>query len=379
MFTIKKKTLIICNRVFLMEQWKKEIQEFLIGPSIGWLQGSKYVKTLHIKRKRQSKKKQDIQDTQDTQDLQDTQDTQDVQIQNEENEKCEKYEKFKKFEKYDVEKDIVIASIESLSRCEQNKEELKKFSLVIVDEMHHLGSKTLSQILQYLPARYILGVTATPYRQDTLEHVLYWLCGPTSFVYKRIPAVTGHASKVSVQSIQYCTNELKLQLQSIPEQKTLYSTLCNILKNNEIRNTYILDLIQNCKEIKKRNKILIVTSFVDHGTYLQEKIQNVLKFSCEFLHGGVKQDKILFAKSLECSIVIATYQYMEEGYDDPTLDTLILSVPRSNVQQVIGRCERTHEGKLDPLIIDIVDTHFLFQAMHKKRKKFYTNQQYNII
>jgi superfamily II DNA or RNA helicase len=70
---------------------------------------------------------------------------------------------------------------------------------------------------------------------------------------------------------------------------------------------------------------------------------------------------------------------MEEGYDDPTLDTLVLSMPRSNVQQVIGRCERTHEGKLDPLILDIVDNHYLLEAMHKKRKKFYTNQQYTFI
>ena len=86
-----------------------------------------------------------------------------------------------------------------------------------------------------------------------------------------------------------------------------------------------------------------------------KNVENLEEIKCEFLHGGVKKEKIEFAKSFECRLVFATYQYMEEGYDDPTLDTLVLSMPRSNVQQVIGRCERNHEGKLDPLILDIVD------------------------
>ena len=70
---------------------------------------------------------------------------------------------------------------------------------------------------------------------------------------------------------------------------------------------------------------------------------------------------------------------MEEGYDDPTLDTLVLALPRSKIQQVIGRCERYHEGKLNPLIIDIVDSHFFFKGMYRKRQKFYTEREFNFL
>jgi superfamily II DNA or RNA helicase len=335
---LKKKTLIICNRMFLMEQWKKEIEEFLDNVSVGWLQGSYEKKPMKRKRKESN--------------LED-----------------------KKFEKYDLDKDIVLASIESLSRCEHNIEEFKKFNFIIVDEMHHLGSKTLSQILEKLPARYILGVTATPYRNDKLEHVLYWLCGPTSFVYKRIPAVTGKETNVTIQTLTYYSDAWK-DIKSI--ETLLFSKLNKALRTNKSRNLFIIDTIKNLYN-NQRKKILVTTISIEHGKHLLHELNNLFEKSCEFLHGGVKQETIDFAKSSQCRIVLATYQYMEEGYDDPTLDTLVLSMPRSNVQQVIGRCERTHIGKLDPLILDIVDNHYLLEAMHKKRKKFYTNQQYKFI
>ena len=204
---LKKKTLIICNRMFLMEQWKKEIGEFLENVSVGWLQGS-FEMEKPKKRKRKAFDENSIEK--------------------------------QTFEKYDLDKDIVVASIESLSRCEHNLEDLKKFNFIIVDEMHHLGSRTLSQILEKLPARYILGVTATPYRNDNLEHVLYWLCGPTSFVYKRIPSITGKPSNVTIQSLEFKCDAWK-EIKSI--ETLLFSKLNSALRKNEDRNLFILNIL----------------------------------------------------------------------------------------------------------------------------------------
>jgi hypothetical protein len=55
-----------------------------------------------------------------------------------------------------------------------------------------------------------------------------------------------------------------------------------------------------------------------------------------------------------------------------------MALPRSKIQQVVGRCERTHEGKLIPLIIDIVDTFSVFEAMSWKRHKFYKSRGFQI-
>jgi superfamily II DNA or RNA helicase len=307
---LKVKTLVICNRLFLMEQWKSEISNWLPGSTIGWLQGSEETR-----------------------------------------------------QDYDIHKDIVVASIESLSRCLHKKEDLKTFNFVIVDEMHHLGAKTLSQVLPKLPARYILGVTATPDRADNLEHVLYWLAGPTSFVYKRIPEITGKASNVTIQIKNFKCRHINYEGK--------YMQLIKELEQNMKRHIEIINLVKELQ--KSRRKILIVTSSVSHGDTLFKEFEDSV-----FIHGGVRQEYVAFAKSKKCKIVVATYQYMEEGYDDPTLDTLVLSLPRSKIQQVIGRCERFHEGKLDPLVIDIVDSHYFFKGMYRKREKFYKERKFII-
>jgi superfamily II DNA or RNA helicase len=71
-----------------------------------------------------------------------------------------------------------------------------------------------------------------------------------------------------------------------------------------------------------------------------------------------------------CKMTIATYSMLEEGYDYPTLDTLILCTPRSNIQQTIGRVEREHPDKDHPLVYDIVDNFSLFPEYVLETSKF---------
>lgn len=73
-------------------------------------------------------------------------------------------------------------------------------------------------------------------------------------------------------------------------------------------------------------------------------------------------------------IVLATYSLLEEGYDDPSLDALLLAMPRSKIQQTIGRIERHKEGKQVPVVFDLVDDFSLFPNMHRKRMSFYKSR-----
>jgi superfamily II DNA or RNA helicase len=69
---------------------------------------------------------------------------------------------------------------------------------------------------------------------------------------------------------------------------------------------------------------------------------------------------------------------LEEGFDDPSIDTLILCTPRSRVQQTIGRAERTAPGKLTPVVYDVVDSNHIFEAMSVKRMAFYKTRGFKI-
>jgi superfamily II DNA or RNA helicase len=265
-------------------------------------------------------------------------------------------------------KDIVIASIESLSQCDYSREMLQEFGLVIVDEMHHLGALTLSQVLPKLPAKYILGISATPDRNDGLEHVLYWLAGPTCFTYKRLPSITGISNTVQVR-LKHFNGGLRKEVYNRGGGLGFASMITNLAMDEE-RNAMLLDMIQ---ELKERKKILIVTSIVDHGKALSQSL------SCLMISGGCSPLLIAQAKSIEQRIVVATYQFLEEGYDDPYIDTLVMALPRSKIQQVVGRAERTHENKLVPLIIDIIDTFSVFEGMSWKRRAFYKSRGFEIL
>ena len=62
-------------------------------------------------------------------------------------------------------------------------------------------------------------------------------------------------------------------------------------------------------------------------------------------------------KSSKCDILFASYQLVSEGTDIPTLNTLIMTTPKKQIQQVVGRILRS-KTEFTPLILDIVDSSF---------------------
>ncbi len=368
--SLKRKTLVLCNRTFLMHQWKFEIS----GKEWTWSDDASDVSENHqnffkIKCEHCKKKFYFI-------------------------EKCLTCECGFRFiatwaktipptkgwlknastgwlqgaKKIDIQnKDFVVASIESISECNYSSDILKEFGTVIIDEMHHLGAETLSQVLPKIPAKYILGITATPDRNDGLEHLLYWLVGPTAFVYKRLPSITGLSNTVEVKQEMF---ELGDRKEIFMYGKLNFSAMINSLAEDNVRNSFLKGLYE--LECTNRRKTLIVTSIVNHAKLLASELNAIA------IHGGCKPSLIATAKNPETKLVVATYQFLEEGYDDPYIDTLILALPRSKIQQIVGRCERTHEGKLKPLIFDVIDTFSVFHGMSKKRQKFYVSRGFQI-
>lgn len=68
---------------------------------------------------------------------------------------------------------ITISTVQTLSRMSEDELERyrRMFSLVILDEAHHIGANTFN-ILNKFNSRYRMGLSATPKRQDGLTHVL---------------------------------------------------------------------------------------------------------------------------------------------------------------------------------------------------------------
>jgi len=76
--------------------------------------------------------------------------------------------------------------------------------------------------------------------------------------------------------------------------------------------------------------------------------------------------------------LIGTYSMCKEGFDQPTLNTLLMATPRPDIDQIVGRILRTEKSvrTTHPLIIDIVDP--TFRRQHQQRLGLYTKRMYTI-
>jgi hypothetical protein len=66
-----------------------------------------------------------------------------------------------------------------------------------------------------------------------------------------------------------------------------------------------------------------------------------------------------------------------EALDIKSLTTLIMATPKTDIEQSVGRILR--EKHSSPVVVDIVDSHDLFQNQWRKRKTFYKKENYKII
>jgi superfamily II DNA or RNA helicase len=73
---------------------------------------------------------------------------------------------------------IDIAVIQSLNNKGKIKDYLTEYGQVIVDECHHVSAFSFEQLLKKTNAKYVVGLTATPTRQDGNQPIVLMQCGP---------------------------------------------------------------------------------------------------------------------------------------------------------------------------------------------------------
>jgi len=108
--------------------------------------------------------------------------------------------------------------------------------------------------------------------------------------------------------------------------------------------------------------------------YLEKSIKEKGFATCGQYVGGMKQSLLVESESKH--IVLATYAMAAEALDIKTLNTLVMVSPKTDIIQSVGRILRTEgAGKI---IVDVVDSHDVFQNQWRKRKTFYRKSQYII-
>ena len=316
---MKKRFLIIVDKEFLMNQWKAEIENFIEGARVGILQANK------------------------------------IQMD------AEKY-------------DVTICMIQTICRREFPEGFFDQYGLTIFDECHHLGASYFSKALLKIQTKYMLGLSATPDREDGLTCVFEYYLGEA--VYKntqRAPDKEAVVKAVWFDSEDPVYKDVPVNWRGEP----VTAKLLNQVAEFELRNQKIMEVIESYA--KDPNRFILILS--DRISQLDWFTASLGKTS--YIHGyyigGMKQ-AILDDNAAKCQILLATYQMASEAFSVKKLNTVVLATPRKNVQQSTGRIfrERIEERKVAPHIIDIIDSHECHKRRWFVRQRFYKECEYTI-
>lgn len=262
--------------------------------------------------------------------------------------------------KIHTECDFVIAMLQSLSMKEYSFDDFDSIGTVIVDEAHHICAKVFSQSLFKLCPRHVYGLSATPVRKDGLTQVLHWFMGPTFFAVER-----QDQDQVEVHTHWY---SCPMYRQPPPVNRagkiSLVQMITDIVEHSP-RTDIIVKLIKKC--LKQKRKVLVLS---ERRSHCEELVSNFSSDVGGLYMGGIPREEL--DKTAEKQLIVGTYTLAHEGLDIPTLDTLIMATPKSDIKQAVGRILRETPGKKNnPVIHDICDTWSMFIAMFHKRRKVY--------
>jgi superfamily II DNA or RNA helicase len=219
---------------------------------------------------------------------------------------------------------------------------------------------------------YTLGLSGTMQRKDGLTKVFKMFLGDV--VHKEKTDTSEH--KVIVKCIEYKVddddfNEIKYDYRGNPLYSTMISKLCSYNHRSE----FIIHVLQNELQQNPEQQIMILAHNKSLITYLYKAIEHRNIATVGYYIGGMKEADLKISEGKK--VIIATYAMASEGLDIKTLTTLIMASPKTDVCQSVGRILRTKHTS--PLVIDIVDSHIIFEKQWQKRRQYYMKQKYNII
>lgn len=334
-------TLIIVNNLELAEQWQKQLNQFLEIDDDPW---TEYTPTGRKRRKR----------------------------------KIGTYYGSRK----NTSRLVDIANIQTLARLDALPEFLSHYGMVIIDEVHHVAARTFDEVVSQVPAEYIYGLSATPYRRDGWQPNIFMQVGDIAY----------QTAKVDERSLLTTKRSLMVRMTNLGEltsnimaNNSLNQNQDAIMNNSDRNQQIIADVRHNYKQGRH---IIVLTRRVAHVHQLEDVFKEQYADVKIFVLLG-KQKKKNRETVIEINnyqgpyVLLTTTQYAGEGFDVKSLDTLLLAMPvsyKGSVEQYLGRLNRGLDHKSELRVYDYVDIFVpMLARMYRKRLATYKNLHYQII
>mgnify|MGYP006285004565 CR=1 FL=1 len=278
---------------------------------------------------------------------------------------------------------IDITMIQSLIRKGKVNDLVGEYGHLVVDECHHVSAYSFEQVARRSKAKCVTGLSATVTRKDGHHPIIFMQCGP---VRHRVSA-TEQAQRRSFSYSVYVrpTGFIPLQFEAGKDARIQYQQLIAELVQDDRRNRMICDDVV-CAVSEGRSPI-VLTERRDHLDILERILEPEVD-RLVVLRGGMgKKASVEAYEQLEdeegSRVLLATGRYIGEGFDDPRLDTLFLTLPlswRGTIAQYAGRLHRHHEAKQEVRIYDYADLDVpMLERMFDRRCRGYEDIGYEIL
>lgn len=295
-----------------------------------------------------------------------------------------------------------VALLQSLVRKGEVNDCVADYGHVVVDECHHLSAHSFELVARRAKAKFFTGLSATLARKDGHQPIIFMQCGPVRYRVdaKQQAAARPFTHSVLVRPTAFHGADLGAHFGKCAQEnpRLEFQKLYEALWQDEKRNAMICADVLSA--VREGRSPLVLTERAEHLELLAERLEceavNVIA-----LRGGMARKALRAAlervaesepqrsvvpATKECGcgrVIVATGRFIGEGFDDPQLDALFLTLPiswRGTVAQYVGRLHRLHEGKRAVRVYDYADLNVRMLAnMFDRRCRGYESLGYTVL
>lgn len=267
---------------------------------------------------------------------------------------------------------VTVAMIQTLASRQEAAVALgQEVGLVLADECHHSPMESFRQVIGLFPAKYRYGFTATAIRRDGLGEMIFRLLGDVVATVEPDEVLNiGGIVPVRIEELH-----TGMSLSGINPDVHGWTDLITAIILHPDRNALIADV---ARVVAVDRPTLILTDRVDHAEAVLGMVHGAL-----MIHGGMpkKERQAAMERIPDSRITIGTKNLLGEGVDVSAWSALIMATPISGevpLRQAIGRVIRPAPGKVDGLVVDLVDSHPFARGASRKRRRVYHAQEWTV-
>jgi superfamily II DNA or RNA helicase/very-short-patch-repair endonuclease len=277
-----------------------------------------------------------------------------------------------------------VALMQSMVHKGAVDDRIGDYGHLVVDECHHLSARSFELVARRAKAKFVTGLSATLTRKDGHHPIIFMQCGPVRHRVdpKKQALARPFAHKVFVRPTGFRPTE-----DPEDDPRMEFHRLCEALRVDDARNEMICADVLGA--VREGRSPLLLTERIEHVLCLAQRLSNEIPHVITLWGGNGRRElqgalnSLAHIPETAGRVILATGRYIGEGFDDPRLDTLFLTLPvswRGTISQYVGRLHRLHARKREVRVYDYADLNVpMLARMFDRRCRGYEALGYTML